>query len=136
MLSKTNFALSSSRHARSVPVQPVAMVSSLQYREIRLTAIGGHTKLAAALAKPLYDAHGDAATQVMVHQLAQLSALKDVVDKEGIECDLKVTRSFDVFFDEDHAREVYAFIDAKKSEGVSWAKEVEWIEASDVDKVS
>ncbi|OOF93921.1 hypothetical protein ASPCADRAFT_209176 [Aspergillus carbonarius ITEM 5010] len=97
---------------------------------------GGHTKLAAALAKPLYDAHGDAATQVMAHQLAQLSALKDVVDKEGIECDLKVTRSFDVFFDEDHAREVYAFIDAKKSEGVSWAKEVEWIEASDVDKIT
>ncbi|PWY76133.1 FAD dependent oxidoreductase [Aspergillus sclerotioniger CBS 115572] len=97
---------------------------------------GGHTKLAAAIAKPLYDDYGDVATQVINHQLEQLSALKEVVDKESIDCDLKVTRSFDVFFEEDHAREIREFIDEKKSEGVLWAKEVEWIEGSDVDKIS
>ncbi|PYI09232.1 FAD dependent oxidoreductase superfamily [Aspergillus sclerotiicarbonarius CBS 121057] len=98
---------------------------------------GGHTKLAITIAKQLCDTYGDAAAaQVMAHQLDQLSALKRVVDKESIDCDLKVTRSFDVFFDEDHAKDMRDFLHAKRSEGVSWAQEVEWIEESDVQKVT
>ncbi|RAL03233.1 NAD(P)/FAD-dependent oxidoreductase [Aspergillus ibericus CBS 121593] len=98
---------------------------------------GGHTKLAITIAKELYDSYDEeAAAQVTYHQLEQLSALKEVVEKEGIECELKVTRSFDVFFDGNHARDIREFLYVKKSEGVAWAREVEWIEEADVERIT
>lgn len=81
--------------------------------------------------------HGATATEeASQHQLDQLVALRDVVKKEKIDCDLVDTRSFDVYFDENLARESQDFLHAQQAQGASWVKEVQWVQDSELDKVS
>lgn len=47
----------------------------------------------------------EAAEEVIAFQVAQITALKNVIEEEGISCDFLVTRSFDVFLDETLSRE-------------------------------
>lgn len=84
----------------------------------------------------LTETHGpEAAAQMVRHQLDQLTALKEVVAKEGIDCEFLRTRSFDIFFDEKYAQEMYAFISAEQAKGTPWVKEVQWIDKEQSDKV-
>ncbi|KAJ5114145.1 hypothetical protein N7456_002679 [Penicillium angulare] len=98
---------------------------------------GGHLKLATWVARQTILNFGqEAAEEVVEHQLKQLSALHDVAAKENIDCELRVTRSFDIFFDESHASEMREFVTACKEKGVAWAEHIEWIEASISDQVT
>jgi hypothetical protein len=92
--------------------------------------------LATSLAQHLTETHGpEAAAQMVRHQLNQLTALKEVVE-EGIDCELLVTRSFDIFFDEKHAEQMFEFISREQAKGTPWVKEVEWIDKAQSDEVS
>ena len=62
--------------------------------------------------------------------------MEDITKKEGIECELSVTRSFDIFFDEDHAREMKDFVSFYQANGTPWATHIEWIDASEAENVS
>lgn len=62
--------------------------------------------------------------------------MEDITKKEGIDCELSVTRSFDVFFDEDHAREMKEFVLFYQAQGTSWAGHIKWIDAYEGEKVS
>ncbi|KAJ5272350.1 hypothetical protein N7478_007475 [Penicillium angulare] len=98
---------------------------------------GGHLKLAAWIARHTILNFGyQAAEEVVAHQLNQLSAIHGIAEKENIDCELRVTRSFDVFFDESHASETREFISACKEKGVAWAEDIEWIEASRSDEIT
>ena len=76
-----------------------------------------------------------AAAEVVAYQLNQLTALKEVVEKEKIDCEFSLTRSFDVFFDEDHAREMQEFVSIQQVDGAPWAQHMTWIDASESEKV-
>lgn len=98
---------------------------------------GGHTKLATHYIHRLTETHGSkAAAQMVHHQLDQLTALREVVDKEGIDCQFLSTRSYDIFFDEKHAEEMYEFITGEQAKGTPWVKEVQWIDKDQSDRVS
>jgi hypothetical protein len=68
-------------------------------------------------------------------QEAQFAALKSIIDREKIDCDLFLTRSFDVLFDEDHAAAVKEFMLQQQSTGASWTKNAQWLEGEDLEKV-
>lgn len=76
-----------------------------------------------------------AAAEVVAYQLDQLAALKGVIEKEKIDCEFSLTRSFDVFFDEDHSREMQEFVSTQQAEGAPWAQHMTWIDASESEKV-
>lgn len=76
-----------------------------------------------------------AAAEVIAYQLDQQTALQEVVEKEKIDCELSVTRSFDIFFDADHAREMQEFVSTMQAEGAPWAQHMTWIDASESEKV-
>ncbi|KAJ6104495.1 hypothetical protein N7523_010815 [Penicillium sp. IBT 18751x] len=98
---------------------------------------GGHTKLAIPTIHHLAKTHGpEAAAQMVHHQLNQLTALNEVVDREGIDCEFLRTRSFDIFFDEKYAQEMYAFISAERAKGTPWVEEVQWIDKEESDKMT
>jgi hypothetical protein len=81
--------------------------------------------------------HGPtAADEASQHQLDQLVALAEVVRKEKIDCDLVETSSFDVYFDENRAREARDFIRVQQARGIPWAREIQWVQGSDLDRVS
>jgi hypothetical protein len=93
--------------------------------------------LATPIAQRLTETHGpEAAAQMVRHQLNQLTALKEVVEEEGIDCELLVTRSFDIFFDEKHAEQMFEFISGEQAKGTPWVKEVEWIDKAQSDEVN
>lgn len=97
---------------------------------------GGHTKLAATYAQQLISTHGAVAAEEMSeHQLDQLTALAEVVKRENIDCELSETHSFDVYFDESHAREARNFLQEQRQNEISWSQKAEWIGESESDKV-
>lgn len=67
---------------------------------------GGHLKLAVPHIVKVLEKHGaEIAAEVGEFPVKQIYALKEVVDKEGIDCDFLLTRSFDVWMNETQARE-------------------------------
>jgi len=98
---------------------------------------GGHAKLSTPFARQLAETHGpEAAAQMIRHQLDQVAALEEVVEKESIDCELLVTRSFDIFFDDRHAQQMYEFLSREQEKEMLWTKEVQWLEKGESDKVS
>lgn len=80
----------------------------------------------------------DAAAELAAFEMANVYAVKDLVEGEHLDCDFQLTRAVDVFLDQDHARqteEAYrnlaragrvnlrdtAFIAQKDAERVGWA---------------
>jgi len=67
---------------------------------------GGHLKLAVLRVSRVLREHGvEAANEIGNFHVKQIRAMKEVVDKEGLDCDFLLTRSFDVFMDEKQARD-------------------------------
>lgn len=66
---------------------------------------------------------------------AQISAIKAVVEEE-IDCDFVVTRSFDIFFDEEHSGEMKAWVKEQHSQSVEWMKCVQWLDGPNLERVS
>lgn len=65
---------------------------------------GGHLKLPPFHVAKMLDEHGlKAANQLAEFFMEQMYALKDVVEGEKLDCDLLITRSFNVFMEEDDA---------------------------------
>ncbi|OJJ46794.1 hypothetical protein ASPZODRAFT_159578 [Penicilliopsis zonata CBS 506.65] len=96
---------------------------------------GGHLKLATWIGRNTSVKHGKAAVaEVIKNQLDQIAALKEVVEKENIDCEFHVTRSFDIFFDEGHAQEMQGFVLAHQSE--TWSQHIHWVDASELAKIT
>lgn len=55
-----------------------------------------------------------------------MRAIRELVRREGIECDLMLTRSFDVLLDEAHAEAAKEAFDALLEEGLSTVDEVQY----------
>lgn len=64
----------------------------------------------------------EAAEEVIAFQVAQITALKNVIEEEGISCDFLVTRSFDVFLDETLSRERVEMVRGKVEAGLETAR--------------
>ncbi|KAJ5737814.1 uncharacterized protein N7483_002939 [Penicillium malachiteum] len=76
----------------------------------------------------------DDTAEMVAHIFNQLVALEDVTKKENIDCELRVTRSFDIYFDEVHACEMKEFVLAHKAD--PWAEHMRWIDAPESDQIT
>lgn len=56
-----------------------------------------------------------------------IDALKDVVEKEGLECEFELRRSFDVFTSADDARSMEKRFHEARDRGDAWTKDRAWI---------
>ncbi|KAJ5716661.1 hypothetical protein N7493_008572, partial [Penicillium malachiteum] len=98
---------------------------------------GGHLKPAPWVAHRMMTDFGpDDTAEMVAHIFDQLEALKDVIKKENIDCELSVTRSFDIYFDEAHAHVMKEFVLTHKAEGAPWAEHMRWIDAPESDQIS
>lgn len=65
---------------------------------------GGHLKLAVPHITKVLEEYGkDAASEVGEFHIRQIHALKEVVDAEALDCDFLLTRSFDIFMNQEQA---------------------------------
>lgn len=64
----------------------------------------------------------EAAEEVIAFQVAQITALKNVIEEERIQCDFLMTRSFDVFLDETLCKERVDMVRGKIGDGLKTAE--------------
>jgi len=70
-------------------------------------------------------AHGvDAAVEISRFEIAHIHALKELIEKENIDCDFTLTRTFDVFLDEEQARSSKAAYDRLVTVGLEGMSDV------------
>lgn len=59
-------------------------------------------------------------------ELAHMQAIKDVVAKENIDCDLKITRNMNVYLNEEGAAEAKKIYDALAAKGLSFVDDIHY----------
>lgn len=61
----------------------------------------------------------EAAAEISNHEVAHIQAIKKLVEKEHIDCDFTLTRTFDVFFDEAFANKAKGAYDSMVARGLT-----------------
>ncbi|TVY12531.1 Gamma-glutamylputrescine oxidoreductase, partial [Lachnellula arida] len=101
---------------------------------------GGHVRPSVYPRLPHYvEEYGlEAAEQVAQFELDHVNAFASLVEKEGIECDFELTRSFDIYTDPEQAAVAKANYLKLKEAGVakSTIDDLEWIDADRAEEVS
>ena len=77
----------------------------------------------------------DAAEEVARFEIAHLPGLKKVIEEERIDCDLTLTRSLDVWCDEESAKQAKSVYDRLVAEGFEYMKDVIFYTGKDVEGV-
>lgn len=98
---------------------------------------GGHVKPDTYFNIPKYtQMYGaEAAAEVAAFEAANVWAVKELVENEGIECDFQLTRAVDVFLDEKHAVQTEKSYKQLVKEGVVDLKDLAFIPRKDAERV-
>ena len=78
----------------------------------------------------------DAAVEISNHEVAHLQAIKELVEKEQIDCDFTLSRTFDVFLDEELAHKTKEAYDALVTKGLTSIQDVHFTPAKYAERVS
>ncbi|TQV91056.1 FAD dependent oxidoreductase [Cordyceps javanica] len=98
---------------------------------------GGHIKVKLETLRDWYEQHGPAAAAALVSwSEAQRRCLQQISEDEGIDCELQVRRSYDIFFDKEHAAGLKEWLSARRKEGVDWLKDMQWVEGPHIERVT
>ena len=98
---------------------------------------GGHSKISPVSLNSIQAQLGTkVAAELAAVQAEQLHMMKAVVEKEDIECDFLITRSFDVLFDEKQAADMKAWVKEMHNQGADWLGGVQWLEGPNLERVS
>ena len=101
---------------------------------------GGHLRPAVYSRLPvLIEEYGlEKAVELCEFEDANVLAIKELIEKEGIDCDFQLTRSFDVYTDREQARSVKESYLRLKEEGVARRTlgDLIWTDEVDAEKVS
>ena len=77
-----------------------------------------------------------AAAEVAAFEAANVYAVKDLVEREDLDCDFQLTRSLDVYLDLQHAKDTEEAWRKLKSEGVADLRDVAFVSGKDAERVS
>lgn len=77
----------------------------------------------------------EAAAEISKFEIAHLQAIRDLVQKEQIDCDLTLTRSYDVFLDEEYAKTSKEAYDKMISSGITSIKDAHYTPATQAELV-
>lgn len=102
----------------------------------RANVAKGHVKMKASSVQGLIAQHGpELAMEVRDLVIAQIYALKDVVETEDLDCEFELRRSYDVFIDSDEAENACKNFKASVKAGERWTRDVDLVESKNVEQV-
>ena len=78
----------------------------------------------------------DAAVEISNHEVAHLQAIKQLVEKEHIDCDFTLTRTFDVFLDQGFANRSKEAYNAMVNKGLTSIQDAHFTPAKYAERVS
>lgn len=98
---------------------------------------GGHIKYKSTSMHTLAKRHGiDAAEELAAFVHDVVDRIKDVVDKEVLQCEFELRRTYDVFLDEEEAREAEkAFVQSREN-GEKWTRTMDFVSKDFVEQVT
>ncbi|KAK4504371.1 hypothetical protein PRZ48_005287 [Zasmidium cellare] len=98
---------------------------------------GGHAKLGNASQRKLIKEQGAQAADAYADFISDLMhGLKTVVEKEKLDCEFEVRRTFDVFLDENDAKEVSDLYHDSVAKGHRWTRDRDMVLADRVEQVT
>ncbi|KAF2093567.1 FAD dependent oxidoreductase [Rhizodiscina lignyota] len=98
---------------------------------------GGHSKISPVTLANFHKAQGaEAAAELATFHRTLLSELKACVERENIDCDLFLTRSFDVFLDQAHADVMENEFQGFRDEGATWLKDIQFLKGKNVERLT
>ncbi len=77
----------------------------------------------------------EAAAEISRFEIAHLEAIRDLVEEEQIDCDLTLTRTFDVFLDEEYAKTSKEAYDNMIRSGITTIKDAHYAPAKQAELV-
>jgi glycine/D-amino acid oxidase-like deaminating enzyme len=98
---------------------------------------GGHVKVKTSTLTGLATTEERNDMQRYVHGI--MDELKEMMDREeglGQECEFEIRRSFDVFQDLDEVRAVKEVVDAVRTRGEEWTRDISWIPEEFAERVT
>ena len=103
-----------------------------------LSRPGGHVRPEIYYSMPTYiKRYGqEMAAAISNFEISHIQTLKDLIEKEQIDCDFTLGRSMDVFLDEAHAVEAKAAFDTLKKSGLVSLKDVQYTSTKNAEIVS
>ena len=98
---------------------------------------GGHLRPEVYFNMPTYtEKYGyEAAAEISKFEIAHLHAIRDLVEKEKIDCDLTLTRTFDVFLDEQDGKKSKEAYDKMIRSGITSIKDAQYTPAERAEQV-
>ena len=88
----------------------------------------GHVKMKSTTARGLIEKHGlELSIEIYEHISQQVAAIKNVVEKEDLDCEFEVRRSFDVFQDLDEAMKNQDEFQKSLEAGEKWTEHIQSI---------
>lgn len=101
-------------------------------------SIGGHLRpdiySATALSTERYGI--EAAAEIVRFELSHMKIIEELVRKHNIDCDLALTRSYDMYLDENELKKAKAFYDYLVSQGLDFMDDVEYMSPAETQEVS
>ena len=89
---------------------------------------GGHAKVRTSTILGFLEREGPAVAEEMAQFVYdQIYAIKRTVEKEGLDCEFELRRTFDVFLDAEEAKIVARKFTASLQAGHKWTREVDFI---------
>jgi hypothetical protein len=96
----------------------------------------GHSKVQAFTLQKVYKEHGlEAANTLAAFALAQQYHMKQVVDRENLDCEFEMRRSYDVYIDEEDAKQAEELYRTAMREGYPWARDLDLVGGEFVEQV-
>jgi hypothetical protein len=96
----------------------------------------GHSKVQAFTLQKVFEEHGvEAANEFAAFALAQQYHMKDAVDREGLDCEFEMRRSYDVHIDEEDAKQAEELYRTAMREGYPWARDLDFVGPEFVEQV-
>ncbi|KAI5197297.1 hypothetical protein AUEXF2481DRAFT_40120 [Aureobasidium subglaciale EXF-2481] len=89
---------------------------------------GGHSKVQAfTMRKVISNAGVDTANELAAFVSAQKYHMKDAVDREDLDCEFEMRRSYDVYVKEEEAREAEQLYRTAVKEGHAWVRDLDFV---------
>ncbi|KAI6903556.1 FAD dependent oxidoreductase, partial [Hortaea werneckii] len=98
---------------------------------------GGHSKVRSVTLMSMIQQYGiEVANEFAAFVYNQKYAMKECVEREELDCEFEMRRSFDVFLDEGEAKEAKAWFQQCLKEGQEWTHECDWVDKKHVEQIT
>ncbi|CAD0092008.1 unnamed protein product, partial [Aureobasidium vineae] len=121
----TAYHLSRLYAANNLEKKPSIVI--LDAREVCSGATGRNGVQAFTMRKVMKERGLDAANELAAFVSAQKYQMKDAVDREGLNCEFEMRRSYDVFIDKGEAIQAEHLYRTATKEGYQWARDLDFV---------